>query len=217
MNTTKLSFLMLLFVLSTRAQDTQPAAGKTGFEAGLNLYSLTMRPGDFATAYQIVQDHQIFSGAYFKIHRGRHGFRSEVVYSKRDLRGQEGRFLNGPTTSAELKLGYQYTLVDRRLSLYCFADAGYDYFWTRTYNYWPLYADYIAPNYYQNYLLNGSQVTVSPGLGLRWKIGKHLALTYEGSAQFFYASQKFNFMSSRRAESIGINAKPTRLTIGFIF
>ncbi len=213
----KLSFLMLLFVTSSRAQEAQPNANKTGLEGGLNLYSFTVRPGNFSTAYQPVHDHQIFSGAYFKLYRGRHGFRSEVVYSKRDLRGPKGLYTDGPTTSVELKLGYQYTLIDRRLNLYCFADAGYDYFRTRTHYYWPLYADYIAPPYYQNYLLNGYQLTVSPGLGLRWKIGKHLALTYEGSAQLFYASQKINPDKSGKGESIGINAKPTRLTIGFIF
>lgn len=216
--------LCLLLAAFATAQSDSSSNRKTRFEGGLHLYSFTLRPGDFHTRYAKVNDHQVFGGVYFRMHRGRHALRSELMYSKRQLRFAPGALYGLPTTSFELKLGYQYAITRGRLAWYAFADAGFDHFRQRQNYYYypsPLAENLTVLPYYDPYnshLLNGSQFSVSPGMGLSWKMGKHLVLSYEASAQFFYARQRPQlYYNSRIYQLAGINAKTTRLTLGFLF
>lgn len=200
---------------------------KPGLEAGFNLYGLTLRPGSFYSNYKVITDQQVFSGVYLKYHMGLNALRWEVNYSQRYLRYQQGPYGATsrnlvPARSLEIKMGFQRSFGQRAFSLYGFADLEYNYFWTPNGPFYQpgYYYENIAlyAPYYEHYRIAGSFFCLSPGLGVRWKIGKHIALSFETTAQLFYAREKPDYYSSNKTiESVGVNAKPVRLSVGFTF
>lgn len=225
-----LLFLMLIMtpVLSQKDSSTVPGESKTKllrYEIGTYVYGLTLRPGDFSTRYKMVWDNQAFSGLYYKRYFGKNVFRSSLEYSRRTVYfGKESRVRysssRGELASLELKLGYQRLLNDKRFSPFLFADAEYSYFRPLIGPiYYPLYtSSLIAPDYYyyQRYSLNGSFFSVSPGFGLRWKMQPQLIMTAEASAQFFISRERSSSYYDTY-HSIGVNAKPIKLSIGYLF
>lgn len=225
-----LSVACVLLVTPFRAQPDSSrtkTSHKPGLEAGFNLYGLTLRPGNFYTNYKVITDQQVFSGMYLKYHMGLNALRWEVNYSQRYFRYQQGPYgamgkNQVPARSFEIKMGFQRSFGTGRFSLYGFADLEYNYFWTP---YGPFYQPgYYYENialyapYYEYYRISGSFFCLSPGAGLRWKIGNHIALSFETTAQLFYAREKpDNYSTNKTIESVGINAKPVRLSVGFTF
>lgn len=223
-----LAGVLCLMAATANGQEVSSESGgnkKFKWEGGFNLYSLTIRPGSFATAEQPVYDYQAFSGMYGKLHCNSNTFRTELGFSRRDLHqtlNPTSQLTNG-VTSFEFKLGYQRNFTHGRLRVYAFADLEYYHFWPTPeyYIYGPyyLYNESILPYYpVERYKLRGDMLAVAPGVGLSWRIGKHLVLGYEASAQFFYNKvRSTNVMYRDPMRSVGINAKAARFTIGFIF
>lgn len=223
----KLQLIFLALTMTTQSARSQE--DKTGntkpmrYELGFNLFSLTLRPGNFNTDYKMVSDYQAFSGIYFKYHFGQNALRSEINFSKRNLRS------NWPfspivekTTSLELKAGYQRSFTKGKFSIYAFADAEYYYFHPEQYYYHPmpypsLYMYPMPADETRSFMIKGSYFCLSPGLGFRWKLGEHFLLGYEAGAQFFYARTKYAEAYSGIMESVGINVKSARFSIGVNF
>lgn len=224
-------FALLLCSLSVFSQKDSIAAKPNNtsntvrFELGTFVYGLTLRPGDFATRYKMVWDHQVFSGVYCKRYYNKNAIRSSIEYSRRSVYFGDrsySRFSSnrGELASLELKIGYQRMLSNRRVAPYIFADAEYSYFRSLYYpTYYPYYSSYlIAPDYYyyQNYSLSGSFFSVSPGFGMRITLLPHIFVNAEASAQFFISKERGAYAYDTFS-SIGINVKPLKLSIGYAF
>lgn len=221
--------LLCFSMLETRSQnDTLSKNKKKGtYEAGFNLASMTLRPGNFYTRYKLVMDNQAFSGLYLKYHIGKNALRWELNFSQRNLRynaGYMGSLYKSQSTtkSLELKMGYQRSFWQKRWSFYYFADLEYNHFWGNYANYYPLAYEYsIAPYPYYNpgsYSMSGSMLSISPGIGLRWQLGKHLALGMETNAQLFLARERGNYyLPGNTGNVMGVSVKVAKFNVGFIF
>lgn len=221
--------MMLLISGSIMAQkDTLAPDGNTSrkavYECGMNVYGLTIRAGDYYSEYKNVWDNQVFSGLYLKRHVGKNALRASLEYSRRRaLFGKEAwsatRANTGQLVSVDLQVGYQRSFGQGTCSPYVFADAAFAHYFPVAVNYtYPYLYSYssFAPTYfyYRYYTLSGSFLSINPGLGLRWSLAKNVCLNIETCAQFFFSHER----TPERSEtfnSVGVNARPLRLSIGF--
>lgn len=235
MKTCQLTVLLLFCFLSnsfftqstalTPLQDSVSPKKKVFYEMGMNIYALTMRGGDFYTKYDVVLDNQIFSGIYFKLFKGKNSLRTSLNYSNRNVYNSVPPFSHsrgalGQLKSIEINLGYQRMFGKKKLAPYFYSDLEYIHFWQLgqiqpAFYPTPYYSSY-SYDYYRYYSLTGSFYCLSPGMGLRWRIGNHLVLNFETGAQFFY-SKEFDFYGSRLVNNVGINAKPLKFSLGFTY
>jgi len=184
---------------------------KTVYEMGINLYALTLRPGDYYSGYSTIRDNQIFSGIYLKCFHGQYALRFGVDYSQRTFAAGQWNH----ATSFDLKAGCQRLLGKRRLAAYVFADLEFSHMTRQAYGapYYSIYADYYNPYY----TINSNTGCLSPGLGLRWKLGKLVVLNLESGVQLYYASEFGTGFSYDKSTSVGMNVRVAKLNLGFTF
>lgn len=233
MKNSKHLYLIILVMCSLSALSQKDSSSSTPsnsnnpirFELGTFVYGLTLRPGEFTTRYNMVWDNQAFSGIYYKRYHGKNAFRTSAEFSRRTVYFGSNNFprnayYRGELASLELKLGYQRMLGDKKFAPYLFADAEYSYFRPILQPvYYPYYtSSMIVPDYYyqQHYTLGGSFFSISPGFGVRWSVFQHLFINAEASAQLFISRERANYYYESFS-SIGINAKPLKLSIGYSF
>jgi hypothetical protein len=226
-----ISLILTLLVSSLYSQKDSLATSppdvksKPQFEIGINLYGLFIRPGDYFSHYQKVWDSQVFSGIYVKRYTGKNAIRASVEYSRRNVYfGKQPLSHNGvgkgQLASLELKLGFQRLLSSKKIAPYVFTDLEYTHFFR---------VSLLSPNYYLSslsvpyyydynryYTLAGAFVSISPGIGMRWTLTKNLLLNIESSAQFFL-SREMGVRNHEPVNSIGLNVKPIKLSLGFKF
>ena len=136
------------------------------------------------------------------------------IMGKMYYRGNRGELV-----SLELKFGYQRLLNTKKIAPYLFTDAECTFFRSINYpRYDFIYSSSITyPGYnYRFYTLSGTFLSLSPGIGVRWCIKPHVFINAEAAAQLFYARERL-LSNYEMANTVGINAKPLKLSIGFIF
>lgn len=184
---------------------------KKVYEMGIDLYALTLRPGDYYSGYKTMRDNQIFSGIYLKCFRGQYAMRFGVDYSQRTFSSDQWSH----ATSLDLKVGYQRMLGKRRLAAYVFADLEFSHMKREAYGapYYSIFADYYNPYY----TIISNTGCLNPGLGLRWKLGKLVVLNLESGVQLYYSSESGSAFSYDKNTSVGMNVRVAKLNLGFTF
>lgn len=203
-----------------------PLSGsKIRYELGTQIYGINARAGNFQSNYSTVWDNQVFSGLYLKKYFGKNAIRTSIEYSKRRIyRSADpelGRYyMQGQLASLDLKLGFQHLMADKKFSPYWFTDLEYSYFFATP---WPIYnvmpySSYLVPYnpYYRFYTMNGSQIALNPGIGIRCRLSSMVCLNIESAAQLFYFHEN-RAVSINSLNSIGINAKPIKISLGVTF
>lgn len=202
--------------------DSVSSKKKRKYEWGMNLYSSTIRGGDFYSNYKLVSDHYCFSGLYFKTHRGKNAFRYSAGYFQKIIDNSyffsrlPGRFIS--SRSIQLTAGYQRSLNGNKVVPYFFSDVSLDH--TKemirdVYIYYPYGSkiDYYPGGYGLRRI--GFQLGIVPGFGMRVKLKKNAFLNFETAAQFFF--YKGFGGSPGPYKMIGVNAKPFVCQLGILF
>jgi hypothetical protein len=203
-----------------------PAAMKKwSREIGLNVYSSSVRGGNFYSDYKPLYDHYAASGLSLKFFHGKSAIRSSVDYFQKiilnSIRAVHERDISFKTL--QVAAGYQRYFGNKRVMPYVFTDLSYSYGkeLTRVPYYNELYYDTFLP--YPGYIYGYNMTTVtshvwsaSPGIGLRLRLGKNIILNFETAAEFFYMKdyETYNYKSHR---TTGINLKPLKCSFGFTF
>ena len=212
----KLLFYLLLAILPSGifCQPEPQAAPK--HELGMNLYALTIRPGDFYSQYKNRIDNYLLNGLYYKLYFGRSALRCSFNYLRR-FNNASVRYGGNVYSSRTFQaaMGYQYALNKGSKTVpYVFADASFsllnelrsrDGYYALPYH----MSSSIA--YYPNYYTSCYQGAVSPGIGLRLHLGKNVMLTLETALQLFYEVEGHSY------RSIGVSARPFQCQLGFMF
>jgi hypothetical protein len=180
-------------------------------ELGLNVYSFTVRGGNFYTNYKTVYDHYAASGLSLKFFHGKSAIRTSVDYFQK-ITIDRARFPNQSLSFKTLQFagGYQRYFV--------FTDLSYSYGkeLTHGYNDGPLYFPYYRYEYNLN-TVRTSAFSASPGIGLRLRLRKNMILNLETGAEFFYMKQFGTYTFGTANEITGINLKPMKCSFGFTF
>ncbi len=211
-------------VAQTDSSKAPAATKKWSREIGINVYSSTIRGGNFYSDYKPLYDHYAASGLSLKFFHGKSAIRSSVDYFQKIIlnrvRAVHERDISFKTL--QVAAGYQRYFGNKRAMPYVFTDLSYSYGkeLTRTPNYDALYDTFLP---YPGYIYGYNMATVtshvwsaSPGIGLRLRLGKNIILNFETAAEFFYMKEfgSYNYKSLR---TTGINLKPLKCSFGFTF
>lgn len=226
-----LLFLVCAIGIACRGQaqaDSSKAAAHTkkwSREIGLNIYSSTIRSGNFYSDYKPVYDHYAASGLSLKFFHRKSAIRTSVDYFQKIIlnrvRAVHKRDISFKTLP--VAAGYQRYFGNKRLMPYVFTDLSYSYGKELTSGpyYGPLYYDTYLP--YPGYIYGYNLTTItshvfsaSPGIGLRLRLGKNMILNLETAAEFFYMKE-FGTYNYRSLRTTGINLKPLKCSFGFTF
>lgn len=200
-----------------------PGKKKWSREIGINVYSSTIRGGNFYSDYKPLYDHYAASGLSLKFFHGKSAIRSSVDYFQKIIlnrvRAVHERDISFKTL--QVATGYQRYFGNKRAMPYVFTDVSYGYGkeLTRTPNYDALYDTFLPyPGYYgYNMTTITSHVfSASPGIGLRLRLGKNMILNFETAAEFFYMKE-FGTYNYRSLRTTGVNLKPLKCSFGFTF
>lgn len=190
-------------------------------EASLTVYAGTIRGGNFYSQYRSRYDQYAFSGISMKFFRGPHAIRSSVDYFQRMGIGK-AYFPDDRTISFktfQLAAGYQYHFGKGRVMPYLFADLSYGF--GKELVHVPYYRELAYPTHlpyvYEHDLqtVTTHAFSLTPGAGLRFRLGKQLVLNVESAAEFFVMRQLDLYLPASNV--VGINAKVLKCTFGFTF
>lgn len=226
-----LSLLVLVCTLGTACQmQAQTDSSKTlkhtkkwSHEIGLNVYSSTMRGGNFYSDYKPLYDHYAASGLSLKFFHGKSAIRTSADYFQKIIlnrvRAVHERDISFKTL--QVAAGYQRYFGNKKLMPYVFTDLSYSYGreLTRVPNYDALYYTIYLP--YPGYGYNMTTLTshafsASPGMGLRLRLRKNIILNFETAAEFFYMKE-FSTYNYKSLHTTGINLKPLKCSFAFTF
>jgi hypothetical protein len=192
-------------------------------ELTMNLYSSSVRSGNFYNNYKTVYDHYAVSGLSLKFFHGKSAIRSSVDYFQKITVERARSFLNQPLSfkSLQFATGYQRYFGNKKVMPYVFTDLSYSYGkeLIRGNNYGPLeyvYSIAYVPYYYNPVTVRTSAFSASPGLGLRLSLRKNMILNLETAAELFYMKQFGTYTFGTANEITGINLKLLKCSFGFI-
>lgn len=198
---------------------------KWSHEIGLNVYSSTIRGGNFYSDYKTLYDHYAASGLSLKFFHGKSAIRTSADYFQKIILNRARAIHDRDISFKTLQVaaGYQRYFGNKKVMPYVFTDLSYSYGkeLTRAPYYGPLYYDTYLP--YPGYIYGSNLITVtshawsaSPGIGLRLRMRKNIILNVETAAEFFYMKE-FGTYNYRSLRTTGINLKPLKCSFAFTF
>jgi hypothetical protein len=202
----------------TDSSKTVSKTKKWSHEIGMNLYSSTVRGGNYYTHYKTVYDHYAASGLSLKFFHGKSTIRTSVDYfQKITIDRAQSQNQNISFKTLQFAAGYQRHFGNKRVMPYVFTDLSYSFGKELTRGYYgPLYLPYYRYEY-NLVMIRTSSFSASPGIGLRLRLSKNMIINLETGAEFFYMKEFGTYTFDTANEITGINIKPLKCSFAFTF